>query len=61
MTIVRHLPSQLILAHAPWVLGGGLIVCIVACSAAGLVLLFSGETAGLLTILAGGCVPLAIF
>ena len=61
MTIVRHLPSQLILAHAPWLLGGGLIICIVACSAAGLVLLFSGETAGLPTLLLGACVPLAIF
>lgn len=61
MTIVRNLPEQLILAHAPWVLGGGLIVCIVACSAAGLALLFDGQVAGLITIAAGACVPLAIF
>lgn len=61
MTILRNLPDQLILAHAPWVLGGGLIVCIVACAAAGLALLFSGEVAGLFTIVIGTCVPLAIF
>lgn len=61
MTVLRNLPSQLILAHAPWFLGGGLIVCIVACAAAGLALLFSGETTGLFTILLGTCVPLAIF
>ncbi|WP_223421422.1 hypothetical protein [Tateyamaria pelophila] len=61
MTVLRNLPSQLILAHAPWVLGGGLIVCIVACAAAGLTLLFSGETTGLLTLFLGTCVPLAIF
>jgi hypothetical protein len=61
MTVIRNLPGQLILAHAPWVLGGGLIVCIVGCAAAGLALLFGGETTGLLTILLGTAVPLAIF
>ncbi len=61
MTVLRNLPSQLILAHAPWVLGGGLIVCIVACAAAGLALLLSGETTGLFTLFLGTCVPLAIF
>ena len=61
MTVVRNLPDQLILAHAPWVLGGGLIVCIIACSAAGLALLFDGQVAGLLTVLVGACVPLGIF
>lgn len=61
MTVLRNLPGQLILAHAPWVLGGGLIVCIVACAAAGLALLFSGETTGLFTLFLGTCVPLAIF
>jgi len=61
MTVVRNLPGQLILAHAPWLLGGGLIVCIVACAAAGLALLASGETTGLLTVLLGAGVPLGIF
>ncbi|WP_299612969.1 hypothetical protein [uncultured Tateyamaria sp.] len=61
MTVVRNLPSQLILAHAPWVLGGGLIVCIIACAAAGLGLLAAGETAGLLTVLFGAGIPLGIF
>mmetsp|Transcript_13639 Transcript_13639/g.21812 ORF Transcript_13639/g.21812 Transcript_13639/m.21812 type:complete len:158 (-) Transcript_13639:93-566(-) len=61
MTVVRNLPDQLILAHAPWVLGGGLIVCIVGCAAAGLALIFSGEVGGLFTILIGSCVPLGIF
>lgn len=61
MTVLRNLPEQLILAHAPWVLGGGLIICIVACAAAGLALLAAGQTAGLLTIAAGTGVPLAIF
>ncbi|MEL6464622.1 MAG: hypothetical protein AAFQ58_06605 [Pseudomonadota bacterium] len=61
MTVVRNLPSQLILAHAPWLLGGGLIVCIVACAAAGLALLAAGETAGLLTVVSGAGVPLGIF
>jgi hypothetical protein len=61
MTVLRNMPGQLILAHAPWVLGGGLIVCIVACAAAGLMLLFSGEVAGLITIAIGACVPLGIF
>lgn len=61
MTVLRNLPSQLILAHAPWLFGGGLIVCIVACAAAGLTLLFSGETTGLLALFLGTCVPLAIF
>ncbi|WP_415921757.1 hypothetical protein [Tateyamaria sp. SN6-1] len=61
MTVVRNLPSQLILAHAPWVLGAGLIVCIIACASAGLTLLFSGHTAGLLTLLLGASIPLGIF
>ncbi|KIC51953.1 hypothetical protein [Tateyamaria sp. ANG-S1] len=61
MTVVRNLPTQLILAHAPWLLGGGLIVCIVACAAAGLALLVAGETAGLPTVLLGAGVPLGIF
>ncbi|MBY5934555.1 hypothetical protein KUV51_16220 [Tateyamaria omphalii] len=61
MTVVRNLPTQLILAHAPWLLGGGLIVCIVACAAAGLALLAAGETAGLPTVLLGAGVPLGIF
>ncbi|WP_299048246.1 hypothetical protein [uncultured Tateyamaria sp.] len=61
MTVVRNLPSQLILAHAPWFLGGGLIVCIIGCAAAGLALLAAGETAGLLTVAAGAGVPLGIF
>lgn len=61
MTVVRNLPSQLILAHAPWLLGAGLIVCIVACAAAGLALIAQGEVVGLATVLAGAGVPLAIF
>ncbi|MEL6806425.1 MAG: hypothetical protein AAFO97_01490 [Pseudomonadota bacterium] len=61
MTVLRNLHSQLILAHAPWVLGGGLIVCIVACAAAGLTLMAQGETVGLATVLAGAGVPLGIF
>ena len=61
MTVLRNLPSQLILAHAPWVLGGGLIVCIVACAAAGLALIAQGEIVGLVTVLAGAGVPLGIF
>ena len=61
MTVVRNLPEQLILAHAPGLLGGGLIVCIVACAAAGLALMAAGETAGLWTVLAGAGVPLALF
>lgn len=61
MTILRNLPGQLILAHAPWVLGGGLIVCIVACAAAGLALIAQGEIVGLATVLAGAGVPLGIF
>lgn len=61
MTVLRNLPSQLILAHAPWVLGGGLIVCIVACAAAGLALVAQGEVVGLATVLAGAGVPLGIF
>ena len=61
MTSVRNLPGQLILAHAPWRLGGGLIVCIIACAAAGLALLFSGQLTGLLTVLVGAAIPLGIF
>lgn len=61
MTVVRNLPSQLILAHAPWLLGGGLIACIIACAAAGLALLAGGETGGLWTVLVGAGLPLAIF
>ncbi|MEL6452941.1 MAG: hypothetical protein AAFQ19_16935 [Pseudomonadota bacterium] len=61
MTVLRNLPSQLILAHAPWLLGGGLIVCIVACAAAGLALIMHGEVAGLATVALGAGVPLAIF
>lgn len=61
MTVVRNLPSQLILAHAPWLLGGGLIVCIIACAAAGLALMAAGETAGLWTVLGGAGIPLALF
>ena len=61
MTTVRNLPQQLILAHAPWVLGGGLIVCIVACAAAGLALLAQGEIVGLATLAVGAGVPIGIF
>jgi len=61
MTVIRNMPNQLILAHAPWLLGGGLIVCIVACAAAGTALLFAGEIAGLLTVLVGAAVPLGVF
>ena len=61
MTVLRNLPSQLILAHAPWVLGGGLIICIVACAAAGLALIAQGEVVGLATVLAGAGIPLGIF
>ena len=61
MTIVRNLPEQLILAHAPWVMGGFLIVCILGCSAAGLALIFAGETAGLATLIFGAALPLALF
>ncbi|MEL6563559.1 MAG: hypothetical protein AAFQ59_03870 [Pseudomonadota bacterium] len=61
MTVVRNLPSQLILAHAPWFLGAGLIVCIVACASAGVALLFSGQMAGLVTVLVGAAIPLGIF
>lgn len=61
MFTVRNLPSQLILAHAPWVLGGGLIVCIIACSVAGLTLLFSASGHGVLSVLIGIAIPLAIF
>lgn len=61
MNVVRHLPEQLILAHAPWLFGGFLIVAIVGCSAAGLTLLLAGETAGLFTVLFGAALPGAIF
>ncbi len=61
MTILRNMPQHLILAHAPWLLGGGLIVCMIACAAAGLALIAGGETAGLLTVLVGAGVPLCIF
>ena len=61
MIVLRHLPSQLILAHAPWLQGGGLIACIVACATAAVALLFSGETDGLPILALGTCVPLAIF
>ena len=61
MTVIRNMPTQLILAHAPWLLGGGLIICIIACAAAGLVLIAAGETSGLLTVLLGAGVPLGIF
>ncbi len=61
MTVVRNLPEQLILAHAPWLLGGFLIACIVACCAAGSALLFAGERAGLPTLLVGVCIPVALF
>ena len=61
MTILRNLPSQLILAHAPWLLGGGLIVSILACAAAGLALIVRGELVGLATVAIGATVPLGIF
>ena len=61
MTVVRNLPGQLILAHAPWLTGAGLIVCIIACASAGLALLFSGQWAGVLTVLVGAAIPLSIF
>ncbi|MEL7166396.1 MAG: hypothetical protein AAGL96_13080 [Pseudomonadota bacterium] len=61
MTIVRNLPQQLILAHAPWLFGGALIVCIIACASAGLALLAAGDLAGLPTVLVGACLPLTIF
>lgn len=61
MTLLRNLPSQLILAHAPWGLGGGLIVCIVACAAAGVALIAQGEIVGLTTVAVGAGIPLAIF
>jgi len=61
MTILRNLPSQLILAHAPWLLGGGLIVSILACAAAGLALIVRGELVGLATVAIAAAVPLGIF
>ena len=61
MVIVRNLPSQLILAHAPWVLGGGLIVCIIGCAAAGLALILAGQAGGLATVLVGAAIPISIF
>lgn len=61
MKVVRNMPTQLILAHAPWLLGGGLISCIVACAAAGLALMAAGETSGLLTLFLGAGIPLTIF
>ena len=61
MTVLRNLPSQLILAHAPWFLGGGLIVCIIACAAAGLTLIAQGEWIGVITVALGAAVPLGIF
>ncbi|WP_299686288.1 hypothetical protein [uncultured Tateyamaria sp.] len=61
MTIVRNLPGQLILAHAPWLTGAALIICIIACASAGLALLFAGQLAGLLTVLVGAAIPLSIF
>lgn len=61
MVIVRNLPDQLILAHAPWLLGAGLIVCIIACASAGVALLFSGHWAGLTTVVLGAAIPLGIF
>lgn len=61
MTIVRHIPDQLILAHAPWLFGGFLIVSIIGCSAAGLALLAAGQTAGLVTVLLGAALPGVIF
>lgn len=61
MKVVRHTPEQLILAHAPWLLGGALIVSIVAFSAAGLALIFDGEYRGLPTLGLGAGIPLLIF
>ncbi|MEL7093080.1 MAG: hypothetical protein AAFN94_15210 [Pseudomonadota bacterium] len=61
MTVVRNLPQQLILAHAPWLFGGALIVCIIACAAAGLALIAAGDMAGIPTVLVGACLPLTIF
>lgn len=61
MTVLRNMPQQLILAHAPWGLGAFLIICIVGCSAAGLTLVFAGQTAGLLTILLGAGIPVVLF
>lgn len=61
MTVVRNLPEQLILAHAPWLLGSMLIVCIMAFSAAGLALLFAGEPSGLYALLLGAALPGGIF
>ena len=61
MTVVRNLPEQLILAHAPWLLGGMLIICIMGFSAAGLALLFAGEPSGLYALLLGAALPGGIF
>lgn len=61
MTVVRNLPEQLILAHAPWLFGGTLIVCIIAFAAAGLSLLFAGEISGLYALALGAGLPGSIF
>ena len=61
MTVVRNLPEQLILAHAPWVFGGTLIVFIIGFSAAGLALIFAGEPSGLVALALGAGLPGAIF
>lgn len=42
-------------------LGGGLIICIIACAAAGLALIAQGEVNGLITVALGAGVPLCIF
>ena len=61
MTIVRHIPQQLILSHAPWGQGWLLIAFIVLASGAGLGLVFAGEPTGLYAMIIGAGLPLAIF
>lgn len=61
MKVVRHLPEQLILAHAPWLFGGILIVFIMCFCTVGLALLFAGERSGLTALALGAGVPGAIF
>ncbi|MGD1885110.1 MAG: hypothetical protein ACFB11_22890 [Paracoccaceae bacterium] len=61
MVVLRNLPSQLILAHAPWSTGYVLIFFILAFSAVALALVFDGQTSGIGTLLAIGAVPTLMF
>ena len=61
MKVKRNTESQLIIANIPWLIGSFLVIFILIFVGIGLGMVFSGEWAGLIFVLAGGGVGALCF